>query len=686
MEAKKDLFKNFITQQISISIPIYQREYSWKTEECRELWEDIIEVGNDNRKNYFIGSVVFRINESALLETNQNINIIDGQQRITTLTLLICSLCNLKTIKEEDKKTLFNNYIINNNNKKTRKLNLRREDDKTLEKIVDSIKANKNPKFNKKDSLNIVKAYQFFSTELTKIDYKIVEKGLNKLSFVSVGLEKKDKPQLIFESLNSTGKALSNSDLVRNYILMGSDNQNELYEEYWKPIEEGFINRDEKDFDDFIFNYLMIKQNKVITRTKTYKEFKTYKTKYYENDVESLVKDIYKYSEYYFRIAYAKEEDSKLRLAFESLNTLNVSVTYRFLLKVYDDYEESKNGNPIINLSKQDFISIVKIVESYIIRRFICTIPTQSQTHTFMKLNTEIDKKNYLNSFIENLTQYDKNDPKHFPTNEEVKNALRTKSLKTNVSKHILSTIENHDNKEEVNIKSITLEHIMPKRLNREWQKALGENFKETHEIYLNTIGNLTLTFYNSEMSNKPFTEKQIVKGGFKDSKLKLNQYLTNIDKWNKEEIIKRTDNLSREIIEIWEYPGIINESISKKEEEIDLVNYFNTNTEKLYERLNKSIKKTDENIKKEIKEECIIYKINNQNIMEIISKENELELYFDLSIEELDADDKCENIKLENEDITGTIKVDFDKINKIYYIMYLFKKAYDKKVANSLI
>ncbi|WP_304125744.1 DUF262 domain-containing HNH endonuclease family protein [Methanosphaera cuniculi] len=556
---KENLIKDFMKNLDSFSIPIYQRDYSWDTDECEELLNDIIRIGGEESGEYFIGTIVYQKHEDDSSSISYKC-IIDGQQRITTITLLFCCLCNLKHVNEDDKKDFYNHFLTNEiGSKREKKLNLKSEDDKTLNKIINSISSNEEPNFSDGDSKNIVKNYNFLMEKLEKEDdYNLIKRGIYRLSFISISLNYEDNPQQIFESLNATGKDLNNSDKVRNYILMSSEDQDNLYKNYWKNIENGFENKDEEDFDDFIYNYLIVKKRKLIEKSNIYREFKLYKSENYKDDIESLVQDIHKYAQYYFKIVYEEENDKDLREAFHNLNQLSSKVTTRFLLSVYDDYEKAKDGSDLnINLNKEDFIKIIKITESYILRRKICNILATKNKEVFLNLKSNISEKRYLDSVISNLTKYSKTNEKRFPSDDELKKHLKKKRFDNSnkLIKYILTCIENYKSKEEIKTEKATLEHIMPVKLTSEWKKDLGNNFENVHEIYLDTIGNLTLTFYNSEMRNKSFTKKRDMDGGFKDSKLKLNKYLSNIDEWNKEEIIKRSEILYEEIKEIWKYP-----------------------------------------------------------------------------------------------------------------------------------
>ena len=506
MKANETLFQNFIKEDIQIRIPIYQREYSWQKEQWKELLEDIVEIGADeNRSNYFVGSIVYK-REDGVIGSVSNIEIIDGQQRITTLTLLLCALLKCwKDIDDESKHDI-TNFVRNNDFKGTRKLFLRSKDDIILEKIFDNVIHDKEFVFDENDSINVNNAFNYFEKELNKNNPKIIWNGIKKLSIISVLLQDEDRSQAIFESLNSTGKALSNSDLIRNYVLMDSKDSEMLYKKYWSIIESRFTNVAEKEFDEFIRNYLMVKLEKNVTISNVYKEFKHLRNLKYDEDIEYLVQDISKYSKYYINMFYGKEEDKDLKKVFDSLKELKYGVVYRFLLGVYDDYVLTVNGNSNVNLSKDDFIQIVKYVESYVFRRYISGLDPNTMNNFFLSLRKNIDAENYLNSFIANMLQYNNASKRRFPSDDEFKESLRTRNVykKPEIRNHLLWSLEKVDNNEPVyKGEKIQVEHIMPQHLSKEWQKELGENYLEIHEMYLHTIGNLTLTGYNPEMSNK---------------------------------------------------------------------------------------------------------------------------------------------------------------------------------------
>ena len=691
MEAGRKKLSDFIKSQIKMTIPIYQRKYNWSVEECKQLFNDIETVGkNETRKTYFIGSIVIKREGDDLTDDLTEVLLIDGQQRMTTITLIYCALCDYyKDIDAKLHRNIHSNYLVNNDLDETIKLQLIKSDNEALHYIINSLILDKEFNLDPELSVNIYNNYNYFKKQINEDNVEIIMRGLRKLIFISIRLDPEDNPQLIFESLNSTGLDLNKNDLIRNYILMNQDaeKQKKLYENYWYEIEEGFVNED-KLFDYFIRYYLSIKSENgnLPTFKHLYKDFKRYAE---FKDVTELVKDISKFANYFFNIKFEKEPDPDLLKAFKSFNKLELNMPLPFLLEAYDDYKNA-DKNPEINLTKSDFISIINYVESYCLRRNICGIDNRTMDKFFAKLAKEIDKKDYLNHFIAIiLTEKDKT---RFPTNEEIKETLITQDMYSKQSiKHILMSIEESHNKEVLNIDKCTIEHIMPRKITNAWINDLGENYQEIHEKYLHTIGNLTLTPHNSELGVKSFEEKKhYPEYGFEDSKMFLSKELCKLDKWNDKTIIYRANQLANEIINMWAFPiqtdeiTAIIDSINKKDDvQIYTLDDFyeleeRTLTRQLFDLLDMWILKLDSKIEKSINKQYIAYK-QNKNFVEIVPLKSGLKLSLDIPISELnDSKNKCEDISYKGRWGTGQTRVYLKKEYDINYIMDLIKQSYE--------
>lgn len=690
MRAGNTTLNEFLTRQIKMNIPIYQRKYNWSLDECKQLFEDILSIGKDEtRKSYFIGSIVVKKDSEELLDPLAEVTLIDGQQRITTLTLIYCALCNYyKNIDERLCRNIYGNYLVNHDLDETNKLHLTKNDNESLKYIINSIPTDKEFKLTPDNSINIYNNYEFFRNQINEENVETVIKGLKKLIFISVVLDQEDNPQLIFESLNSTGLELNKNDLIRNYILMGLDtkHQNELYENYWYEIEQEFKNN-EWFFDEFIRYYLSFESGRLPKRADVYKEFKNHANGF--ENIDDLVKDVHKFAGYFSCIRFGKEEDPELRDAFDSLAELDFNVTLPFLLTAYDDYQNSLD-NQDINLTRDEFIRIVKYVESYCLRRSICDIPTNSMNKTFARLSKEINKQDYYNYFV--AAMFEKDTYKRFPTNDEVQEKLLNQNMysKRKILNHVLIAIENTEGKEFVSAENSTIEHIMPQNLTKEWERELGSNYEEIHGIYLHTLGNLTLTPYNSELGDKSFFDKKTCDNGFCKSKLTLNEGLCELDRWTDKEIMDRTRILSKKIINIWKYPvktSRVSDILNHINETGDIEEYTlddfeelknRTITRQLFDTLNILILKLDSSVDQVINKQYITYK-KNKNFVEIIPLKTGLRLLLDIPLNELnDIRDSCEDVSNKGRWGTGLTRAYLKDEQDVNYIMDLIKQSYE--------
>lgn len=558
MKANEKLLMRFLeSSDTNFVIPVYQRNYDWKQEHCRQLFDDCISVIENNYRTHFFGTIVSIYNDGG---RNREYLIIDGQQRITTVSLMLLAIYNiLKTDRLKSssiiKEKIINQYLINQYVDDDRKLKLKPiKDDRTaFEKLF-----NNDEEYISES--NIVTNYKYFYDRILKGEISIDDlySAIEKLMIVEIELKNgEDDPQLIFESLNSTGLDLSDADKVRNFILMGqsSEKQEQLYNKYWHKVEKNTLFK----VTEFIRDYMTMKENKISNINKTYINFKRYIN---ENniEIETCLQDMLIFSQYYNKILTSniglKAADEKLK----KINGLEVTVLYPFLLEVLDDYFKN-----VIN--DNQLIEILDILESYIFRRIMCGVATNALNKVFMNLGKEIKKHNsYKEKYVEILKYIliNKKSTQRMPNDEEFKKNFYEEDVYNWKSKnklYLLERLENYDNHEKVDIEKLvesnelTIEHIMPQTLNKSWKETLGDKFEEIYNKYLHTIGNLTLTGYNSSMSNKSFTEKREMEKGFKDSRLKLNKYLASIDTWNEEEILNRVEILYEIALSVWKYP-----------------------------------------------------------------------------------------------------------------------------------
>lgn len=566
LQAGETTLNKLLNTSRQFIVPIFQRNYSWQKSQYEQLWFDILRASKFKEKqNHFIGSIVY-IDMGTPAGRPQQLLLIDGQQRLTTISILLCAIkdyvqkFNLET-KLINLAKIKNQFLYNSDeiDEDRYKLLLNVQDKETYIKLIDNTIFTVN-----KPATNIIKCYEFFYERIEDFikQYGQIDEiyaGIFKLSLVSISLDKdSDNPQMIFESMNSTGKDLSQTDLLRNYLLMDltPEKQTRLYKTYWKPMEELFgediYKNDVNKFDYFIRDFLTLKSDTgyICKINNVYENFKRY---YLDNNCEkfAVLKDLFTYAKYYACIDLLQEKDDELKLYWQEFKKLDSHVVYPFLLKLYDDYSRQI-------LIKEDFKKILQVVISYLWRRAICEIPTNSLSKTFATLYQAVDKDDYVNSIIKAFVF--KSSYKRFPSDYEVREKLQTKDIyHFRLRKYLLEALENYYHKEpiDLNTANYTIEHIMPQNIehNLSWQQMLGEDWQEVHSLYLHTLGNLTITGYNAEMSNKSFGEKVNGESGFKHSHLKLNESIAQCDVWNKKAIQRRTNILTDIILKIWKYP-----------------------------------------------------------------------------------------------------------------------------------
>jgi uncharacterized protein with ParB-like and HNH nuclease domain len=552
------------------------------------------EAGKSDKINaHFIGSIVYVHDDVYTASGLTELTIIDGQQRLTTLTLIFIALYRLA--KKMGNPTLVNRihktYLINEFAPETEKLKLKpTENNKNALRHI----LNSEDEEEFKDYSKIIENFNYFKSNISRENFETIQRGLSKLIVVDIALDRqKDNPQRIFESLNSTGLELSPADLIRNYILMGLSrtNQEKIYKSYWEVIEQNA--KDEKSnksrVSDFIRDYLTLINKEIPNKGDVHTKFKSQFPTTTIEELESILTELKLLVKFYNKLINPKNEtDKEVRTQLEYINRLEINVAFPFLMKVYQDYSNNE-------IDKQTFISVLNLVQSFTWRRFILGLPTAALNKIFMSLYDKIDKDKYLHSIQQSLLQ--RSGVQRLPRNTETVNALKEKdvyNINPRNRTYLLERLENYQNNEPVLIEGnsdITIEHIFPQNPDPKWKIELGQDeYNFIKENYLNTIGNLTLSGNNGRLSNKPFVEKRDMnldnkEQGYKFSRLWLNRDLKEKDFWNKEEIEKRAENIAKRFLQIWEFPDIQIESESTNDE----VNIFDAE-EPRYKKLEYAI------------------------------------------------------------------------------------------------
>lgn len=573
-ETKVDKF--LATNETTFAIPVYQRNYDWSLTQCKQLLHDIIETGKNDKINaHFIGSIVYVHDDVYTASGLTELTIIDGQQRLTTITLIYIALYKLAQQLENQMlvNRIHKTYLINEFAPEAEKLKLKPTENnkEALRHIINS-----EDKEEFKGYSKIIENFNFFKNSITADNYETIQRGLSKLIFIDIALDRqRDNPQRIFESLNSTGLELSQADLIRNYILMGLSrtNQEKIYKSFWEVIEKNAKDEtlNQTRVSDFIRDFSTLKNKEIPNKSNVYVTFKQNYPTATVNVLEENLSEIKSLSKFYNKLVNPKnEEDKAIRQQLEFINKLEINVAFPFLMKVYEDY-----SNGIID--KQIFISVLALIQSFTFRRFIVGLPTNALNKIFMSLYDKVEQNNYLFSIQKSLLL--RSGVQRFPRNTETKNALKEKdvyNIKSKNRTYLLERLENHQNNEPVAIEGnsdITIEHIFPQNPDPKWKIELGnDEYNYIKENYLNTIGNLTLSGNNGKLGNKYFTEKQVMNDenkeqGYKFSRLWLNRDLQTLSKWNRIEIENRANVIANRFLNIWQYPDIQIENIHENDE-----------------------------------------------------------------------------------------------------------------------
>lgn len=558
-------------------IPVYQRSYSWKEENCKQLWDDLVDVYENHYDSHFFGSVVY-VEEDTGGE-NEYI-IIDGQQRITTVCILLLAIRNyLLTNKISSKintDKITNIYLTDQYAEGDKKLKLKlvEGDDAAYDRLVN----NQPPEGNNN---NVTINYLFFYANISNSPIEKIEgiyDAISRLDIVNVSLkpESGDNPQLIFESLNSTGQDLEESDKIRNFILMGlkEREQNRIYKTYWEKLETT-VGKDETS--NFIRYYLCTRIRDSVTNNQVYFQFKKYRKSHQSDPIEDILKKMLRYADFYKQIKECKISDSGFQAGVARLMYLDLNTTIPLLFDFFDARAEGL-------MDDDDIEKAVNLVEAYYLRRMVGTGSTASLNKTFISIGADTKKtmdengSTYLDAFQYSLLS--RTGKTRFPKDMEfVENFKRYEiyNAKSELRKYILSRLENFGSKERVAVEDqvedgeLTIEHIMPQTLTDEWKKELGADYEMVHSKYLHTIGNITLTAYNSDFSNFSFKKKKELKDkGFNYSKLSLNDYVKGVDEWKEPQIKERADLLAKKAEQIWPYP-VTTITASKIENWVDL-------------------------------------------------------------------------------------------------------------------
>ncbi len=692
MKASEAKFLSFLKKSPQFVIPIYQRTYSWTIKECQQLWEDILRTGrNDKISAHFVGSIVYVEKGIYHITDPSGLLVIDGQQRLTTISLILealaRSLGDSEPVDGFSARKIRNYFLLNPEEAGERryKLVLSQTDKASLVSLLDQQEKPRD------HSMRVEANFAFFKDRIEESskETEAICKGLAKLVIVDIALSRdQDNPQLIFESLNSTGRELSQADLIRNFILMGLEPglQTNLYEQHWRPMEIDFGQEAyTTHFDGFMRDYLTVKTGVIPNIREVYDAFKEYSRSPEIDSVEALVSDIHHFAGYYCAMALRAEKDPELKMAFHDIRELKVDVAFPFLLELYQDYA---NGV----LSKEELLNAARMVESYVFRRAVCGIPTNSMNKTFATFSKGLRKDKYLESIQAGFLL--QRSYRRFPSDEEFMQNIQTKDLYNFRSKsYWLRRMENFDRKERVTVEEYTIEHILPQNddLSARWKSDLGEDWERIQKSYLHTIGNLTLTRYNSEYSDRPFNEKRDLKGGFADSPLRLNDGLLILQKWDEQSIKDRALKLAEKATAVWPIP-ILNASVLQSYKQTGVAATYNIGDHvhlsgsplrELFEAFRKQMLELDPVVSEEFLKYYIAYKAET-NFVDIVPQVKRLRLSLNIPFNEInDPKGLCRDVTGLHHWGNGDTEVGLATQEEIPYIMGLVRQALEKQMGN---
>jgi uncharacterized protein with ParB-like and HNH nuclease domain/predicted transport protein len=679
MNAFKSNIFEYMNGTRQYSIPIYQRVYSWEIEQCQRLWVDIVSMQKGKREGHFVGSIV-RIDEVSAAGFPKAM-IIDGQQRLTTLTLLLIALRDY--VKKDTTDTEINaaeitdTLLINpyKHDSDRYKLLLTKTDQEILRKLIES------PAPNNESVSRILSNYSYFVERVSSGDLAPDEiyQAIGKLQMVDIALDRQyDDPQAIFESLNSTGMDLRDSDLIRNFILMGlpSCDQALVYNNIWRPMEELFSYGNQAELmDSFFRDYLTMKLGRLVKQGDVYKEFKNYRYTYWNKKTDTLCADLLSFANHYTEMDSGECDDKELQSLYNDLKTIGLSVAYPFLMKVHEDCT-----NSIIPL--ETFRKIVSICVNYALRRSICGMRSTGLNYMFAVIKNTINKDDYLNSLKAFFILQESS--KEFPSDKRFAEEFVIQDVYSKkICRFILCKLETWNGHKIVSLDDLSVEHIYP-------QKPKPSDWGVLQKELLHTIGNLTLAHWadNSALSNKPFKEKLIMAQGYKQSALRLNEYIIEQTSWGETQINNRAERLGELAKKVWPYPMLSDSELAPYRKQDDLVSQYtldsysniNAYNKILFEQINKRIINLGTNVTRVFNKHYIAYKADT-NFADIEIQKSRLHIWVNLKFGEV-ADPKgiCKDVSGLGHLGNGDVELFFDSLDDLDSAMAIIEQAFQKQ------
>lgn len=676
-------------------VPVFQRDYSWETKHCLQLWDDIMQAGaTPHVKAHFVGSIVYIAAEENSAKINRWL-LIDGQQRLTTVLLLLIAVRNFlaegegsagaSSLPTADE--ISDYYLINRHAKgeERHKLQLRRTDHSSLAGLLDSTEPSAPL------AERIIENFGFFQDKVQEADLGVLIAGIRKLVAVQVVLLRgQDDPQLIFESLNSTGLELAQADLIRNFVLMRQEEQvqSSLYNNFWRPMEVEFDARYRSDFDKFVRDYLTLRLEPS-NHLRTSEIYRTFRDYFYQQGGEpaaaQILGDLRQFAKYYVAYTMAIHSNTDLNRAFRRLRTL-VDVAGPLMMRLLHCHEV------VGTLSVAELIEASELLESYVFRRSVCELETRSLGRIFASLAFEVKEAEPLQSLKIAIALQGSN--RRLPDDAEFRHSLETRNVYSMRQCHyLLDRIENNS-KERIDTSEFTIEHILPQnpRLSKEWRAMLGDSWKEIQETWVHRLGNVTLTGYNPEYSDRPFDAKMSMEGGFADSPLRLNKFVKGQEKWTETEIEKRGKQLVASALKIWAPMQIDSNAVrqarlKRMQEESSEYNERSLSLENgvraLFDEMRTQILTVGVDIVEIFHPKSVTYRVFDY-FVELLPRKQHLTLLFNMDFEGCDdpsqlARDASNKAFITNASVEGGVVLQVWTSDDIPAAMHIVKQAYEQ-------
>ena len=633
---------------------LYQRTYSWTAAECDQLLDDLERVGASDGATHFIGSVVYIAEGQYAVASDTSLQVIDGQQRLTTITLLLVAIRDeLRLIDPDDPiaRRIQNQLLTrpDEDGEARYKLLLTEGDRATLTALVDGVALPLG------ESASIVKNFSLLRGAVAKVGRpaEFWFNAIERLMVVDISLDREhDDPQLIFESLNSTGVDLAQADLIRNFLLMDlrDSEQRKVYGDSWRPMELTLASAgDVSTFDRFVRDFLTLKTGQIARLDRVYATYKTFARRAGAPDAAAAAAELRRFAQYYAAALSGTDRDVAVAEALTDLNLIDSAVAAPFLLDVLDDRANEK-------ITDAEVVDVVRIVESYMFRRSVCGAQSGALNKIFATLAREIDEERYVESLGANLLLRDGSG--RFPTDQEFRRAFESRDVYSYRNRtYLLDRLENHGRRERAIVSDYTIEHVLPQNpiVSDAWRIELGEDWERIHGELLHTIGNLTLTGYNSELSDRSFSEKLQAPGGFRASPIGLNASIAEASRWDETAIRARAAELSRRAVAIWRRPALSDDVVeryrvskSAPRSEYSLTDHaaLAGTTGLLFDRMRRAILGLSPDMREVVRKLYISYR-THVGLVSVVPSASELKLYLRGTPAGLnDPDGRCRDVK----------------------------------------